>query len=536
MTLGKQNELTRHRKIFSKGWQFLIIIVLIFGIFFRFVNLDRKVYWNDETITSLRLSGYTEQEVVEQVFDGRIITVQELNQYQGFNSKKRIIDTVQGLAKYEAQIPPLYFVLARTWTEWFGDSVAITRSLSSVISLLIFPGIYWLCLELFPSRLTAWIAVMLVAVSPFHVLYAQEARMYSLWTVQIVFSGAALLRAMRLNTKFAWGIYSITLTWGFYTHFLSVLVAFSQGIYVVIREKLTFNKKLISYLIAVLIGLVSFIPWIIIVINNASNAQQAIAWMNREREILSLIIGLFNNICNSFMDFWFVYLYSPEINFPNLRFGIYIKPLLFFLIAYSFISIFRNTKKEVWLFIVTLTWITPLIILLKDIILQEGSLAQARYSIACYLGIQIAMAYLLASKISSPSLKLWQKKTWQMVLIFLLSAGIFSCAISSQAKSWSNKYRDGINQPEIAKIINQAEKPLLISNTYPSDILSLSHKLDRSVQLQLIQTPQQIKIPKDFQNIFLYKLSQKLIKNIEEKTYSKAVFVNGLKELRQLEK
>lgn len=41
----------------------------------------------------------------------------------------------------------------------------------------------------------------LIAVSPFHVLYAQEAREYSLWTVTILLSSAALLRAMRVKTK-----------------------------------------------------------------------------------------------------------------------------------------------------------------------------------------------------------------------------------------------------------------------------------------------------------------------------------------------
>jgi uncharacterized membrane protein len=36
------------------GWlRFFIIILLFLGIFFRFVNLDQKVYWIDEAFTSL---------------------------------------------------------------------------------------------------------------------------------------------------------------------------------------------------------------------------------------------------------------------------------------------------------------------------------------------------------------------------------------------------------------------------------------------------------------------------------------------------
>ncbi|MEG3987264.1 hypothetical protein QUA13_08880 [Microcoleus sp. S28C3] len=46
-----------------------------------------------------------------------------------------------------------------------------------------------------------WIAVGLLAVSPLHVLYAQEARPYCLWPALILISCASLLRAMRLETK-----------------------------------------------------------------------------------------------------------------------------------------------------------------------------------------------------------------------------------------------------------------------------------------------------------------------------------------------
>ena len=39
---------------------------------------------------------------------------------------------------------------------------------------------YWLCLELFESSVTAWLAVAIIAISPFQIVYAQEARPYSL--------------------------------------------------------------------------------------------------------------------------------------------------------------------------------------------------------------------------------------------------------------------------------------------------------------------------------------------------------------------
>jgi uncharacterized membrane protein len=51
-------------------FRLLCIVWLVLGVFFRFVNLDRKIYWHDESYTSLRISGYTLAEVKKQVFDG----------------------------------------------------------------------------------------------------------------------------------------------------------------------------------------------------------------------------------------------------------------------------------------------------------------------------------------------------------------------------------------------------------------------------------------------------------------------------------
>ncbi len=200
------------------------------------------MYWYDETFTSLRISGYTETEVVQQLFNGDEINVKDLQKYQRFNSEKGVTDTVKGLALEEAQLPPFYFVIARYWVQCFGSSVAAIRSLSAVISLLVFPCLYWLCLELFGTPLIGWMAVALVGVSPFHVLYAQEARMYSLWTVTILLSSASLLRAIRVKTRLGWGIYALTLTLAFYSYLYSVLIAIGHGIYMVIIERFRLSK------------------------------------------------------------------------------------------------------------------------------------------------------------------------------------------------------------------------------------------------------------------------------------------------------
>lgn len=121
----------------SRRLQFLVISLLLLGIFFRFVNLDRKVYWHDEAYTSLRISGYTSTELNQQIFNGQIRGIEDLRKYQQPNSEKGLIDTIKSLAADDAQHPPLYYVLVRLWVQLFGNSVAVTRSFSALISLLV---------------------------------------------------------------------------------------------------------------------------------------------------------------------------------------------------------------------------------------------------------------------------------------------------------------------------------------------------------------------------------------------------------------
>ncbi|MHC5731192.1 MAG: glycosyltransferase family 39 protein, partial [Nostoc sp.] len=123
--------------------------------------------------------------MTKQLSDGRLLSIEDLHKYQYPNPEKNTIDAIKGIILEDSQILPLYILMTRFWVELFGNSVAATRSFSAFLSLLTFPCLYWLCKELFGSSLIGWIAIALVAVSPIHVVYAQEARAYSLWIVTI---------------------------------------------------------------------------------------------------------------------------------------------------------------------------------------------------------------------------------------------------------------------------------------------------------------------------------------------------------------
>lgn len=501
-----------------KNWElpqsrlrFLIIVVLILGIFFRFANLDRKLYWNDESVTSLRISGYTWTEIVQ---DSHVISVENLQKkYQRINPEKSLIDTVKGLAVEEPQLPPLYFVMARFWVQWFGNSVAVTRSLSVLISLLVFPCTYWLCLELFESSLVGWVAIALMAVSPLHVLYAQEARPYTLWTVMILLSSASLLRAMRLKTKLSWGVYAVTLGLGFYSHLFNVFVAIAHGIYVFATESRF--SKITAYLLASLAALLAFTPWLFVL---ATNSTKSVGWVAEKIGPLTMFSRWLGNLSRIFVDLGLDRSVSFSSSFTLISLLIPLILIVLITTGYSIYFLYRKTPTRVWLFIFTLIGVTGLALVLPDLILGGRRSSTPRYLIPCYLGIQLSIAHLLATQITSFRLKIQRRKLWQLVMITLISSGILSCAISSQAKLWWNK--DSVENKysfQVARIINQANHPLVISdNRAPGIALSLSYLLNPEVQLLLMDKPNIQKIPNSFNDVFLYRSSKRLQKEIEK--------------------
>ncbi|MFN6481486.1 MULTISPECIES: glycosyltransferase family 39 protein [unclassified Nostoc] len=510
----------------SKSWlHFLIIILLVIGIFFRFVNIDKKLYWGDEVFSSLRISGYMQSEMKKEL-SGRVFSAEDLRKYQYPNAEKNAIDTIKGIALEDSQILPLYILMARFWVECFGNSVAVTRTFSAFISLLTFPCLYWLCQELFESSLVGWIAIGLVAVSPVHIVYAQEARAYSLGIVAILLSSAALLRAMRLKTKVSWCIYAATLPLGFYTHLFFTLVAFAQAIYVVVIERFRLSKTLISYLLSLLAGFITFVPWIWIIITNPQ--PDAVAWTNTKPTLFESAARWAGIFSRAFLDFGI----SPSD--PG-KLKIALIPFILIILALMFYAIYflcRRTSKEVWLFVLTLIGSVGLPLFILDFIFQKRY-ATSRYTLPSVLGIQLAVAYLLTTKITTIYPKAWQNKLWSIVMFIVITSEVISCMFHFQASIWWNQVPGKYEEyPKIAKIISQSNKPLVIGHedNLFLEIQILGHLVDPKVQFKLAAKNQLPEITNGFTDIFLFLLKPSdFLKTGIEKIYnSKLEQINDL--------
>ena len=171
---------------------------------------------------------------------------------------------------------------------------------------------------------------------------------------------------------------------------------------------------------------------------------------------------------------------------------------------------------------VTLTFVIVGIFLPADLIRGGIRSLNTRYMIPCYLGMQIAVAYFLAVKMTSPQVTIQLQKLWRLALAAFLSIGIISCCIYLPADSWWNKDRSYINIP-IARIINSASRPLLITDLWVynvdkiGNLLGLSYLINSQAKF-LVLPPRIVEIPQKFNEIFLYDISPELKNEIEKNT------------------
>jgi len=516
-------------KVNTPTWLKILVISLIgLGIFFRFAHLGQKLYWGDESFTSLAISGHTLAEVKQEVLNHQdVLPVKTLDKYQHIDPERSVADTVNYLMTSDPQHPPLYYVMVRLWAQVFGDSPAVVRSLSALFSLLIFPSVYWLCLELFESPVVGWIAMALIAVSPLQVFFAQEARQYSLWMVTILLSSAALLRAIRLETFASWAVYTLTLVLGLYTHLFTVLVAIAHGIYVLVRQQFCFTQTLLNYLLGSITACLMFLPWLIVFITNINTALElTYGWTSKiinnpwEQIAICLIRAtriFFDINLTSDDALWFNSLAlegSLLYSIPALIFSLVgIVYLIFFLVNQPII--------KTGLFICLLGGFSSLLLITSDIIFGGIRSFQARYQLPLYLSIQIAVAYVLAFHIFQE--KSWQQKISQLMMVGLLIAGLVSDVSLFKAESWWMQ-SEGKYFIKIAQVINQSERPLLViknSSINVGTILALSHRLEPKVHLLPLPDDRLPTIPQDYSQIFFYDTNSSLFHQLEQdKTYS----------------
>lgn len=497
----------------------VVVALLIFGIGLRFTNLDGKFFWNDEVVTGMRTAGHWIGDFKHNYFDNRIIPFSDVQYFQRLKPGSSFQDTVDGLAVEDAKHTPLFFVIARAWrlvTEprIFDSPIVALRSLSAAISLFLFPSLYWFCRELFPNHsLAPKIALGFFALSPVHLLYAQEARAYSLWSVAVLLSSAALLRAMAQPSWQRWSGYVGTATIGLYSQTLFALVLLSHGCYVLIQgwsnrrnESKTTAPSWLGlprlwwqYGAATLGISILFLPWIDDILGTMKMLKANTGWVTeaipRHHVIKQWLVGF----SSTFFD-W------DSLSLVNTLKGTdawtdYLPQLFVVLglvaaLAYAI----RQAEPAAGRMLLCLVASPVICLMLPDILFGGQRSAAPRYWLAAYCALQIAVAYVFSLKLSQQ-----KARPWKVLLLAIFTVQALSCVRIVQAPTWWNKHF--YNFPAVAEVINAAPNALVISDptgANPGCIIALSHLVRPGVDLQLVTPPEIPSLPEGYDTVFFF--------------------------------
>ncbi|ASC73080.1 hypothetical protein XM38_040420 [Halomicronema hongdechloris C2206] len=202
----------------------------------RFTNLALKPAWMDEVSTVIFSLGNSSHLVPL----NQVISVEQLLRPLVPDATATVADAVQYLLQ-ENNHPPAYFALAHLWMDWFPPvrglaSLWAARALAALLGTLSIPLAYGLGRLSFQSPLAGQLAAACMAVSPFGIYLAQEARHYTMAIALVLASLCCFVVAVgRLLMRQSIDLW-LVLGWigvnglAFATHYFAVLTLVAEGL------------------------------------------------------------------------------------------------------------------------------------------------------------------------------------------------------------------------------------------------------------------------------------------------------------------
>jgi uncharacterized membrane protein len=314
----------------------LLLLFLWTAIAFilRFANLDLKPLWTDEFSTLVFSLGNSFRGVPVD----RAIDLSTLLQPLQFGSDADTADVLRNLL-LESNHPPVYFMLAHWWMRLFGPSedslVWIGRSLPALLGVTSVPAIYFLGKFAFSSRLVGQGAAAMMAVSPYGIYLAQEARHYTLGILLVIASLFCLaLAAKKLQQRAPMPIWAVLL-WvvvnclGIAVHYFFALSLCAEAIALIAVMWHQFNEKLpidnshqpniwqfqiIWRLFAVAIGtLAGGLVWLPVFLSNKYGSELTNWIVSGDRTFLSWVNPIFQALAG-----WITVMSLLPVESPNL--------------------------------------------------------------------------------------------------------------------------------------------------------------------------------------------------------------------------
>ena len=439
-------------------------ISICLGLFLRINYVNTKpYYWSDEMHSYIASRG-----IIEDTQAPTLSEPTESSEVYDYITKQRgvgILEMIRQIRKHDPNHPPLFEVISFLLLRIVSSSPIILRILSVAISILTLPLVYWCARKLFDSKSAGYIAISLYAVSPFYIVYATEARPYSLFSFAVFLSAFAIVTALKHSNWYNWLWYTATIIIGLYSHLLFSLVIASYAAYVFFAKRPILSKLNIKFALYTTLALVVAIPLAFV----PPSAVVGMSWQYENLSIFKTIMGLAHKWTVSLVDLWVLYPLTAS-NYPNIPFNennptlsvitvataLAVGLIIVCIIAYSLYFLWK-TKKKNFLLPIALVLVPEITLLALYLFFGNMSITRPRFAVPMYAGIILAVAYLFAHKIDNSNKS--GQRMWYLLLITIIISSAFTSTIGSRAGSWWNKTPKDLRTYDF---ISQAENPLLL--------------------------------------------------------------------------
>lgn len=364
-------------KLNQKTYLYLLILIFVSGFIIRIDLINFESAWIDEAY-SIQLSTKSVHEII--------------------------------IGCLNDQHPPLYYIFLKLWMAG-SINVAKARLLSAFIGTITIIQTFLIEKEL---KINSWLFILFscfyISVSPMHIWYSQEARMYiillffTLLSVQFSIKILSDLCSTKHKTSnFNWIIFIFVNILSLYTHYFSIFIILFEllnFIFVVRYKKINLKQANFGLFSFSAIGL-GFVPWIPVLINQV--LFHNLAWIP-DTTVNILIISV-NRL-----------LFGPAVVLLPKYLNIILFSSLIFLFLFGLKKSFPLVKHNLFLFIIMISWITiPLLFMV--IISISKPIIQFKQLIIILVPLIIIFTFQLINSF---------KKIGLLIVVGLLSLNAFS--------------------------------------------------------------------------------------------------------------
>ncbi|MGL5059740.1 MAG: glycosyltransferase [Microcoleus sp.] len=296
--------------------------------------MDSKPLWTDEFSTLVFSLGNSFRGVpIDRAID--LATLLEPLQARPDASIAAVLNHLL----LESNHPPVYFAIAHWWMRLLGVSgdnlIWIGRSLPALLGVISVPAIYFLGKFAFNSRLVGHCTAAMMAVSPYGIYLAQEARHYTLGILLVIASLFCLTVAGKKLQQQAplpvWAVvfWIIVNCLGIAVHYFFTLTLAAEAIALIIALRQYFKRKLprssnqpphiwqspiLWRLLGVAIGsLAGGLVWLPVFFSNKYGSELTNWIVSEERTFLTWINPIFQALAG-----WFTFISLLPVEAPNL--------------------------------------------------------------------------------------------------------------------------------------------------------------------------------------------------------------------------